>query len=470
MSASNPGAHEADDSGGPASEQIVEVRRRAARHRWRGPVWLTVYLSLITAPIFAVVVTRPDGGVELWWDLAMNLGLAGLSVMMIQFALTARIRRATSPFGADLVYVFHRYLAWLGFGLIVSHFLILYIGYEDALGSLDPRIAAWELTVARLALVAFGLAVVTAEFRKTLGLEYGLWRYLHVALAVGGTGLALAHVVGTGRLSQTPASLVVWAIVTVAWLAVVVWLRLVKPFQLGRRPYIVVAVRPERGDAWTLVLEPDGWSGITGFSPGQFAWISLSGSPFALQDHPFSISSAPSGLPRIEMTIKALGDFSNTIRDVPIGQRAWIDGPFGVFSHDRYPEAPGLVFVAGGIGITPVMSMLRDLADQADLRPLWLFYANADWESVTFREEIEALGERLDLTLIHVVEDPPKDFTGVSGRLEASALAQHLPAAKMHAFRYFLCGPVPLTEMVDDELRLQDVPAAHIRTELFELA
>lgn len=125
-----------------------------------------------------------------------------------------------------------------------------------------------------------------------------------------------------------------------------------------------------RGDAWTLALEPDGWPGLKDFSPGQFAWLNLESSPFALSDHPFSISSAPTALPRIELTIKALGDFTSQIGNTPVGLRAWVDGPYGVFTPDRYPDASGLVFVAGGIGITPVMSMLRALADQQDRRPL----------------------------------------------------------------------------------------------------
>lgn len=418
----------------------------------------------------AVFASRPPVGVGFWWTLSMGVGLAGLSMMGIQFALTARIRKATSPFGADLVYVFHRYLALVGFGLVSAHFLILYVGYGEALGSLDPRVAAWELTVARVALVAFGLAVVTAEFRKTLRLEYGAWRYLHVVLAIVGLCSAIAHVIGAGRLSQTPAALGLCLALTALWAGLVLWLRIVKPVHLGRRPYKVVDLREERGEAWTIALMPDGWPGIADFSPGQFAWLNLSRSPFALQDHPFSISSSPTTLPRIEMTIKPLGDFTRTISKTPPGRPAWIDGPFGVFTPDRYPEAPGLVFVAGGIGITPVMSMLRTLADRGDPRPLWLIYANPDWEGVTFREEIEALQARLTLTVVHVIEDAPEDFPGAVGRVDEALLRDSLREVAGRGFRYFLCGPVPLTEIAEAAFREMGVPASHIRTELFELA
>lgn len=445
------------------------VRQRAERHVWTGPLWLTGYLALVAAPIVALMLGRPQAGVEFWWDFAMVLGLAALSVMGIQFALTARIPNATAPFGADLVYVFHRYLAWVGLGLSGSHFLVLYLLYGDNLGSLDPRVAAWELTAARIALVAFGLAVITSEFRKILRLNYGAWRYLHVVLALLGLGAAIAHVVGTGRLSQTPASLVVWAGLTLVWAGLVVWLRMIKPIALRRRPYRVVSVTAERGEAWTLALEPYGWPGIAGFSPGQFIWLNLSSSPFALRDHPFSISSSPEALPRLEVTIKALGDFTGAIGDTPPGRRAWVDGPFGAFTTDRYPQATGWVFIVGGIGITPVMSMLRTLAERADTRPIWLFYANPQWDDVTFREEIDVLETRLSATVVHVIEDPPADFEGEAGLLDAAVLRRHLPTEK-DGLRYFLCGPVPLTDLAETELRALGVHASDVRTELFELA
>lgn len=455
----------------PSRPRTSEVARRwSARHHWTAPAWLAVYIALVAAPIVTILIGRPPAGVAFWWNLSMALGLAALSMMGIQFALTARIRQATAPFGADLVYVFHRYLALIGFALVGGHFFILYVGYGQALGSLDPRVAAWEMTVGRIAFVAFGLAVVTSEFRKTLRIPYGPWRYLHVGLALTGLLTAIAHVAGTGRLSQTPLALALWAALTVFWMGLILWLRLVKPFALRKRPYRVVSLHEEKGGAWTIALEPDGWTGLADFSPGQFAWLNLSGSPVALEDHPFSISSSPTRLPRIEMTIKALGDFSAAVSSTPIGQTAWIDGPFGAFTSDRYPDAEGLVFVAGGIGITPVISMLRTLADRHDTRPLSLFYANTDWDNVAFRDEIEHLKTRLALTVIHILEEAPEEFDGVTGRLDEEVLHEYLPVKERDRFHYFLCGPVPLTEAAERGLANLGVPAPQIRTELFEIA
>lgn len=127
------------------------------------------------------------------------------------------------------------------------------------------------------------------------------------------------------------------------------------------------------------------------YSPGQFAWLSLRASPFALQEHPFSISSSPTGAGPLQFTIKELGDFTSTIGAIKVGEVAYVDGPYGNFSIDAHPVASGYVFVAGGVGIAPIISMLRALADRGEQRPLWLFYGNRRWEGVVFRAELDAL-------------------------------------------------------------------------------
>lgn len=65
------------------------------------------------------------------------------------------------------------------------------------------------------------------------------------------------------------------------------------------------------------------------------------------------------------------------------------------------------VLIAGGVGITPMMSMIRTLADRGDRRPVVLIYGSRDWDTITFHEELEALKARLDLTIVHVLSAPP---------------------------------------------------------------
>jgi predicted ferric reductase len=231
-----------------------------------------------------------------------------------------------------------------------------------------------------------------------------------------------------------------------------------------RRPYRVTEVRPEHGRAWTLVLEPEGHTGFR-FQPGQFAWLSLWNGPFGMREHPFSFSSSAERQGEVTMTIRELGDFTATVKEVRPGQRAYMDGPYGAFSVDRH-RSPGYVFIAGGVGITPVMSMLRTLADRGNDQPLLLIYANMAWEDVIFREELEELKRRLRVTIVHVLDQPPAGWPGESGRVTAETLKRHLPADR-NSRDYFICGPDRMMDAIERALTDLGVSLAYIHSERY---
>jgi 3-phenylpropionate/trans-cinnamate dioxygenase ferredoxin reductase subunit len=249
------------------------------------------------------------------------------------------------------------------------------------------------------------------------------------------------------------------------------YVRGVKPWLELRRPYVVAEVKPERGTAWTLTLRPEGHGGMT-FHPGQFAWLTLRSSPFADREHPFSFSSSAEDPNRLGFTIRALGDFTGQIGEVRPGERVYLDGPHGAFTTDRHDHAAGFVFIAGGVGITPIMSILRTLADRGDCRPLALIYANRDWEGVTFREEIEALRTtgRLDLRVVYVLERPPEGWDGERGFVTAEVLRRHLPRSeRRNVYEVFMCGPQPMMDAVERALIGLGVDMGDIHTERFNL-
>jgi predicted ferric reductase len=249
---------------------------------------------------------------------------------------------------------------------------------------------------------------------------------------------------------------------------VVGYVRVARPASLLRAPYRVTEVRPERGRSWTVTLRPEGHRGFS-FRAGQFAWVSIGVSPFLAKEHPFSISSSAAGVGALQFTIKELGDFTRTIRGVKVGTVAYVDGPHGVFTIDHHRDAPGFVFIAGGIGIAPIMSMLRTLADRADWRPLLLIYGNRRWDDVVFREELQALASRLNLTLVHVLQEPPPDWQGLRGVLsEVNLLTARCGAVK--GARYFVCGPKPMSDSVLRTLRTLRIPLRRVHCELFDMA
>lgn len=432
-------------------------------------LWILAYLMLVLGPLFALLLPPAQPGLGFLWDLAMALGFSGLGMMGVQFLLTARFKKATAPFGIDIIYYFHRYLGVIAFALVAAHAGLVLIDNPALFAFFNPARAPGYMTAGILSALAMVVLVAASLGRKRFHIPYDGWRVTHAMLAAGATALAAVHIQGVQYYLATPWKAGLWHFSIAVWLGVMVFVRLVRPWQLARHPYVVREVREERGDAWTLVLDPDGHDGFS-FAPGQFSWLTLGASPFGMTEHPFSMSAPDTGRGRIELTIKALGDFTRTIGTTRLGTRAYVDGPYGAFSPARHP-APGYVLIAGGIGIAPMMSMLRALADAGDTRPVWLFYAYRRWERMTFREALDGLTSRMRLTVINVLEEPPAEWTGEQGRITDSVLGRHLPAdgTERSRLHYFLCGPQAMTDAMERTLHEMGIPRTQVHSELFDM-
>lgn len=418
-----------------------------------GVIWAALYLFLVLAPLFIMLLGARAPGREFWRDLSVSLGFIGLAMMALQFVLTARFKWLKAPYGSDLVYHFHRQISFVAFALIITHPLLLFIFSPKTIALLNIFTAPWRARFAVVSVLSLVGLIAFSVWRKRLKLEYYRWRIWHGIFSVLAVGMALVHVEMAGYYVNTPWKRLLWIIYAVFWVGLLLYTRLIKPLVLRRRQYRVVEVIKERGDAWTLVLEPVNNKGLR-FHPGQFAWINLRSSPFSEKEHPFSISSSAEDPARLTFTIKELGDFTRTIKNTQIGERVFVDGPYGSFTTDRHDHARGFIFIAGGVGITPMMSMLRTMADRGEKRPLVLLYANRDWDGIIFREELENLKDHLDLTIIHNLEKPPAGWSGKTGYISRATIEEVIPAGiKRNQVEIFLCGPPPMMRAVDRAIK-----------------
>ncbi len=181
--------------------------------------------------------------------------------------------------------------------------------------------------------------------------------------------------------------------------------------------------------------------------------------------HPFSFSSSSEADGLVEVSIKSLGDFTSTIPDIETGTKVFIDGPHGVFSPDLY-EGPGFCLIAGGVGITPTMSMLRTFADRGDQRPIVALVGSRSWEDITFREGSMDFATNPNLTLVHTLSHPQAEWEGETGRIDEDLLRRHLPSGYQR-WQFFICGPDPMMDAMEDALLELDVSPSRIHTERF---
>ena len=446
------------------------------KRRTKQLFWLLIYVILVTAPLLVLLLgPRPEGR-TFWRELSVALGFAGLSMMGLQFIPTARLPFLGDVFAPDVLYAFHHRASIAGFLLTLAHPLILFIHNPYTLTLLNVFRAPWRARAGVASVVVLLLLILTSVRRIALGLDYETWRLLHDVFSVAVIGFAFYHVLKVDYYTSIALQRVLISALVVVWGAMIVYIRLIKPWSLLQRPYEVVDVIEERGDTWSLVLEPVDHSGLS-FKAGQVAWLSLGHSPFRIEEHPFSFASSAEHPERITFAIKELGDFTSTMGEIALGTKAYIDGPYGTFDLDEDPEKP-LILIAGGIGSAPIMSLLRTLADRGDDRPIQFFYGNPTWESVIFREELEELEEKLNLEVIHVLEDPPEGWEGPSGFIDSDVL-QRLLCSGATICRYFICGPLPMLQAVESSLmelavewpQIRDeVILEHIHSERYEMA
>jgi predicted ferric reductase len=314
--------------------------------------------------------------------------------------------------------------------------------------------------------LALLLVLMLLGLRRTrLPFSYEAWRASHGALAAVIAIAGLHHAFTVGELSAHPALRGLWLLLAVLALATLLHGYLVRPLLQLRRPWRVAEVRRLGPARWHLALEPEGEP--LAFSAGQFVWLKVGRLPFTLRENPFSVICAP-GARRIEFLIREAGDFTGSVGSLRPGDRAWVDGPHGAFTLHAAAGAKRIVMLAGGVGLAPILSMLRAAADAGDRRAFHLVFANRTREQVVPLAAIDDLGARLDLKTDLVLSEPPADWTGVRGQMDARTLLPLLAAGAGADTIYYLCGPPPMVRASLAALVALGVSPRRIVTERFD--
>lgn len=435
------------------------------KYRWSLVArWIVAYLSLVLGFLALAVLGPREESRDVWVEFGVGLGFVGMGVLAAQFVTSGRWRAVAPRFGSDVVLQFHRRAGVWGMALVLAHPIVLVLAEPDYWAFFDPRENLLRALALNAVVPALVLLVVTSLWRERVRLSYEWWRAGHGVLSLMVVFIGMVHGLQVGHHLGTGWKRFVWTAALLAAMYLVVHVRVVRPLLMKRRPYRVTEVTQEAPDTWTLSLLPDGHPGMS-FTAGQFAWLTIGDSPFSLQQHPFSFSSSARD-PLLRFTAKAVGDFTSTWEGVAPGERVFLEGPFGGFTLDA--DAVGAVLVAGGIGVTPAMSILRTMADEDDPRPALLIYGTADLDDVAFRDELAELERRLDLTVVLVPEDAPADWDGPTGFIDDELMMAHLPDdARNHA--YYLCGPEPMMDAVETFLREAGLSWRQVYTERFQV-
>ncbi len=429
---------------------------------------LIIYVLLIFLPLLVYLVFPMPPGRDLWRDLSIMLGFIGLSIAGLQFLPTARIPFLSDVFDLDGIYRVHHILSVLSVLLVFLHPVILMVHNPYTLLLFNPLTAPWRAQAGMIGLAALVLIAITSVLRKELRMDYNAWHGLHDLLALVIAVFAIIHMIKVNYYMAAPAMQIAWIIQVVIWVGLTIYVRVIKPLVIKQRPYVVSKLKPEVNGIWTMVLKPEGHEGLD-FNAGQVAWLNINTSPFTLHRNPFSISGSAHTKKELRFAVKDVGDFTNMVSKLKGGETVYVDGPYGSFSLDDERTKKGLVLLAGGIGIAPIMSILHTMADNKDKRQIHLFYGNYDDKTIAFKKEIEALAKKLNLKITHVLEKPSKKVKSDTGFINKEILGRELPRNR-DKWYYFICGPLPMIEAMEANLKGLDIPSRQITSEKYEMA
>jgi ferredoxin-NADP reductase len=283
--------------------------------------------------------------------------------------------------------------------------------------------------------------------------------------------LVFVHGMEAGDDLKLPQVQLLWYILLAAAAAAYIYHKIIIPARLRRSPYRVVDVQPEAQRVWTVKLAPPEGENLPSYQPGQFQFITFDrGRGLPVEEHHWTISSSPTQKGFVSSTIKESGDFTATIGLTKPGDTALVQGPFGRFSYTLYPKEKDFVFIAGGIGITPLMSMLCHMRDTKAEVDVLLLYANRTEKDIVFREELAAIeaGEAPRLKVVHILSEPESGWNGETRYVDREKITRYV-SDNMSEKAFYVCGPPAMNTKVIETLLAMGVPYPRIHTEVFSL-
>ncbi|WP_394178251.1 ferric reductase-like transmembrane domain-containing protein [Yoonia maritima] len=398
-------------------------------------------------------------------ELASGLGMLAFSMILAEFVLSGRFKRISNGIGMDVTMRFHQLMARTALVFAMLH-PFLYRGSPS--GGARPWDATRQLTVTTdFTNLATGIAafillpslVLLAIARTQLDYKYETWRLLHGIGALLIAGLLLHHAIYAGRYGAEPVMVGLWLGMTAIAAGSLLYVYLIAPLLQRSQGWRVTEIKRLTPKQWGLTISPDGHSGIE-YKAGQFGWLNLGHSPLTLHENPFSISSAPSAGADISFVIKELGDFTRSLDQIKIGDRAYLDGPFGHLTVDGRNE-PGIALIAGGVGVAPLLSILRDLRNTNDPREVKLIYGNKREDQIVYRDELT------DQDVTYVLSEPPAHWKGESGLIDARLLDSMFSDTQYKDWLFVLCGPPIMMDMIEEHLISRGTPSSQILSERF---
>ena len=380
------------------------------------------------------------------------IGSVNIVLMACSLFLSTRPKWAEKYFGGlDKMYVTHRHTSTAAFLLIFVHILTVPISAHWVLGNYLAAIAATGIVT----LALLSLAPRIPYLNKLTGGTYEGWKNLKKYIGIFFI-IAYIHPLTIAHPLDAFIAINVVQVFFVIGALSYLYTELFGRFFKKYLPYTVEAVNHPNNSTTEVVLRAKKES-IQKQRAGQFLFVRFPGHKDLNESHPFTISSAPHE-DVLRVTVKASGDFTRALfAHLQPGVDAIVEGAYGMFNYKTGGDKQ--IWIAGGIGLTPFLSFLRDMDGNLN-HDVDLYYTVRHKEEAIFISEIETAAQKNPRLKPHI------RFSSTDGSLTLDHILKNA-GNDVRGHHVYMCGPLPMVQAFEKKFLEQGVPAANIHFEEF---
>jgi predicted ferric reductase len=409
-----------------------------------------------------------DGVDDALQVLGRVFGLLAVFSILTQFLLMGRSIWIEKVFGLDKVAQIHKLNGYASISLILSHIIFLSIGHAmsasvspwsqfiEFITNFDDVLEAFIGTLIIFTVVFLSIYIVRRKLKYEFWYAVHLLTYLAVILTWG-------HQLENGEdFVNNPAFVYYWYSLYIFVFGNVLLFRFIRPwFNTLKHGFYISDIIKENDEVISLYISGKNIENFK-IKSGQFMILRFLDKNFWWEAHPFSLSYGSENRP-LRITPKQLGDFTKKLSLLKKGTKVYIDGPYGVFTEEQSTEQKVLL-IAGGIGITPIRSLLESML--LHKKDIIVLYTNKTQDEIVFKNELDLLNKKYPFSL-HYILTQEKSEGFISGRLDKEKLQSLVKDVEEREI--YICGPIPMTEVTREMMAELGVHKDKIHFEKFAL-
>lgn len=402
------------------------------------------------------------------------MGITGFVYFFNALIIGSRIRYFDRIFGHDRVLFFHGYLALSAMLAVAAHFLFKQTyGYDLTFQTLSgiAALALFFIVIILTLLFMVNIIPIRYGWVKTLRKEtftrlkpdYSKVKAFHNFSSVAAF-LATIHAFLASSTQENNWRIVILSAWAFAGISFFIYHKFIRRF-VTERSMTVTGVNQLTSEIVEIRMHHTTGAAVK-YRAGQFGYFRIISKMYNKEEHPFTISSQP-GTDELVITVKSLGDYTSKLRDICSGIKVLFDGPYGVFT----PEQDGKhhIFIAGGIGITPFLSVISEWDFAGIKAPLTLIWSTRTAEEMVYQDFFNRIQSKSSMFLfVPIVTRSVNAITG-GRRIDKTILEPLIRKGETRNTAVYICGPDSMRKSAIKDLKSSGIESKNIHWERFSL-